>query len=248
MRTCCSLSLGQGFPLLHKRARLRHQDQSHLPPLGRSADFFKHLKRTRLHDHRIVSFARSGHHVSDTNTGSRGTFHVSACLPAATPDPGVRNQCLPQRHQTWADLIRCLVVLTISLLPPQVWSFHCKPGNCQSFFDSSSVGIDSSCTVGMARLAVTQVFSHWVCPSSLVAVVIVATSTCNSLCLALLSKTSCRRAASDTPFSLTQPFMSTSTASKIALPSFLPSLVTSTFTPSDMPVRRRLLVHSSEHE
>ena len=29
----------------------------------------KHLNRTRMHDHRLVSFTRSGHHVSDTNTG-----------------------------------------------------------------------------------------------------------------------------------------------------------------------------------
>ena len=57
-----------------------------------------------------------------------------------------------QEHHDYAcfdlDLTRGLVVFTFSLLPPcQVWSVRCRLGsNCESFFDSCSVGIDSSCT------------------------------------------------------------------------------------------------------
>ena len=61
----------------------------------------KHLYRTRMHDHRLVSFTLSGHHVSDTNTSWQGTVHVSAVRPATKPDPGGLNQCLPPHSQTW---------------------------------------------------------------------------------------------------------------------------------------------------
>ena len=201
----------------------------------------KHLNRTRLQDRRVVSFARSDHHVSDTNTGPQGTFHVSALRPATTPDPRVRNQCPPPRPQTWEsfglatlwcftpvascfffslmvpfqahdnstrqqcwerhdhacfdpDLIRCLVVLTFSLLPPsQVGSFHCRLGsNCilQSLMCSFTGHLQ------LSPLYQPQPATHcaWLCCPRLLVVAQLLTH-----------------------LALTQPFMSTSTPSKIAL-------------------------------
>ena len=71
-------------------------------------------------------------------------------------------------------------------------------------------------------LASSHSSSHRVCSATPEAITVVATSTCNSLCLALLSKSSHSRETCDTftftfTFSSTQPSMFTSTPWKIAL-------------------------------
>ena len=116
--------------------------------------------------------------VSAATTGAQGTFHVSALGPSPVQTPSVHtkrpqlccsmlSRSAPCRNSlcfllmSFDDSTRGLVVFTFSLLPPsQVWSVHCRLGsNCESFFDSCSVGIDSSCTGGTVRPAVTHVFS-----------------------------------------------------------------------------------------
>ena len=88
---------------------MRQKHQSHLPPLGRSSDF---SSISIVHVCTIIELYRQhvpAHHVSDTNTGSQGTFHVSALRPTTTPDSGVRDQCPPPRRQIWVSF--CLASL-----------------------------------------------------------------------------------------------------------------------------------------
>ena len=110
------------------------------------------------------------------------------------------------------DSNRGLVVFTFSMLPPsQVWSVRCRHGsNCESRFDSCSVGIDSSCTCGTVRPC-----SH-PCVFSLNPHM--SRRHCTNLNLQFIMVGSVlHRATSSTPlsFTLNQYFMSTFTPSKI---------------------------------
>ena len=65
-------------------------------------------------------------------------------------------------------LVSVSIQLDVSLFSPSRCCLHLKSGlvycglgsNCESFFDLCSVGIDSSCTGGAVRPAVTHEFSH----------------------------------------------------------------------------------------
>ena len=80
------------------------------------------------------------------------------------PNGSIWPHCQEHHDHACFDLVltRGLVVFTFSLLPPcQVRSVQCRLGsNCESFFDSCSVGIGSSCTGGTVRPEVTHAFSH----------------------------------------------------------------------------------------
>ena len=146
----------------------------------------------------------------------RNSLHLLMLFEEAH-DGSIRPHC--QEHNDYAcfdlDLTRGLVAFTFSLLPQcQVWSVHCRLGsNCESFFDACSVGIDSSCTGGAVRPAVTRVFSHWVSTPELPPLYQPQPAIHHVwLCCPRL-----HRAASGTtlPLTLTQSFMSTFTPSKI---------------------------------
>ena len=86
--------------------------------------------------------------ISCTNT-SVHTKRPQLCCSMLSRSAPCRNS-LYFLLMSFDDSTRGLVVFTFSLLPPsQVWSVRCRLGsNCESFFDSCSVGIDSSCTGG----------------------------------------------------------------------------------------------------
>ena len=124
------------------------------------------LSRKRLHNHLSgdppYTTTALQPSVSAATTGAQGTFHVTALDPSAVQTPSVHScvvQCCRARLHvvtlcfllmSFDDSTRGVVVFTFSLLlPPQVLSVHCKLGsNCEPFFDSCSVGIDSACSGG----------------------------------------------------------------------------------------------------
>ena len=139
--------------ILAQETLSRHRQQSPQScTSGRSL-----LRRSTLHHNRTPAIRLSCNHwctkdfpcPSAVQTPSVHTKKAQLCCSMLSRSAPCCNS-LRFLLMSFDDSTRGLVVFTFSLLPPsQVWSVHCRLGsNCESFFDSCSVGIDSPCGGG----------------------------------------------------------------------------------------------------